>query len=165
MKKAILLSTLALLAMVLTGCVDLGYYDQPVKISSDLEATMNNAVLKLKGKWEQVKDGPNPSHGMDLTFKDGNSVKIVVYVSSPSTETASYKLGYDWKTITNGNGENFLEGHMLFPSTNRHLNTSYICRISENGKSMSLCPDYDTIPFEDPTMHFVKVEDESDNNE
>ena len=161
-QRSVIIGMVFMMATVLTGCVELGYYDQPVEVSSELKAAMDDAAKRLTGKWKQVKQGNDPVHLYDLTIKDDQSVEVERFGSFAKKEDASYKLGYDWKYKYKVGGQ--LVGHILFPAS-ICLSVPYVCIIESGGNSMALCPDDGANYIVDPTMYFAKVEDESDNNE
>ena len=159
MKKAIVLSTLVLLAMVLTGCYDMSYLEKPVDDKPELKAAMDDAARKLIGKWKLIKIGTssfaNESGNIYLTFIEDS---IVIYEDErfDLKNESILKLGYDWSYRTNSNQEKILQGHIYF-STRTALREPFKCRIESNNREMSLYPDYDNVEyFDDPTMYFEK---------
>lgn len=159
-RRDIIISVILMLTTILTGCYDMSAFDQPVDDNPELKAAMYDAAKMLTGKWKQVKQGNGSLHLYDLTFKENQNVTIECYHSFPNKEDAIYKLGYDWKYKDGGR----LVGHIRFLGS-IIFGVPYVCIFESDNKSIALCPDDGANYVEDPTMYFVKVEDESENNE
>ena len=152
-KKGLMSGIFFIVAVMLSGCYDTGYLDNPVYMTSQQKAAMDSTYHKLTGRWKYVG-----SYNYYLTF-DKDTMVTVEQTKSYSdyfSKKARYKLGYDWKFTTAKSGKRALTGHIYFPTKTDFIEP-FICQI-EGDSTMWLRTDYteSTYNVEDPTMYFKK---------
>ena len=160
MRKAFVQGILLLMVTILLmGCQDGGYTEEPVNDSEEVRAAMNDAALKLKGKWKEVRSGAMPVSGSDALYMifDGEvAMTFIIQQSNRESSQRTYacKFGYSWRYIGKDLAGSFYLRQGGGPEK------KYICTIEGDGKKLMLyAPSDSEFQVDDPTMWFEKVEE------
>ena len=160
MRKAFVQGVLLLMVTILLlGCQDGGYTEEPVNDSEEVRAAMNDAALKLKGKWKEVRSGAMPVSGSDALYMifDGEvAMTFIIQQSNRESSQRTYacKFGYSWRYIGKDLAGSFYLRQGGGPEK------KYICTIEGDGKKLMLyAPSDSEFQVDDPTMWFEKVEE------
>lgn len=160
MRKAFIQGILLLMVTILlTRCQDGGYTEEPVNDSEEVRAAMNDAALKLKGKWKEVRSGAMPVSGSDALYMifDGEvAMTFIIQQSNRESSQRTYacKFGYSWRYIGKDLAGSFYLRQGGGPEK------KYICTIEDDGKKLMLyAPSDSEFQVDDPTMWFEKVEE------
>lgn len=160
MRKAFIQGILLLMVTILLmGCQDGGYTEEPVNDSEEVRAAMNDAALKLKGKWKEVRSGAMPVSGSDALYMifDGEvAMTFIIQQSNRESSQRTYacKFGYSWRYIGKDLAGSFYLRQGGGPEK------KYICTIEGDGKKLMLyAPSDSEFQVDDPTMWFEKVEE------